>query len=60
MFSSLAIVVLVLCYMLGSGGANQSDIYPKMLLGSGLPGNPKIMYVCMYVLQGVDFHFVLA
>lgn len=41
------IVVLVLCDMFGSGGANQSDIYPKMLLSSGFPVNPKIMYdVC--------------
>lgn len=42
----VVIVVLVLCYTFGSGGANQSDVYPKMLLDSGFPVNPKIMYVC--------------
>lgn len=47
-----ATVVLVLCYMFASGGANQSDL----LLDSGMTVNAKITYV----LQGVDFHFVLA
>lgn len=38
--------LLDLWYVFGPEGANQSDIYPKMLLGSGLSVNSKPVYGC--------------